>query len=71
MKSPPDSYAAIVGDSKMLAVLSRSGEIVRLFWPHADHGQHIESFEVGVKLSGRKRTGRKRTLWLDDSGWIH
>jgi glucoamylase len=66
MKSPPDSYAAIVGDSKMLAVLSRSGEIVRLFWPHVDYGQHVEKFKIGVKPSSRKRT-----LWLDDSGWIH
>jgi len=66
MKSSPGSYAAIVGDSKMLAVLSPSGEIVRLFWPHVDYGQHIERFQIGLRPAGRRRT-----LWLADAGWTH
>lgn len=58
---------AIVGNSRMLGCLTKSGELVRLFWPNIDFSQHIETFHSGIltPLSARK------TSWLHDSCWRH
>src|SRR5262249_13742612 len=66
MKSPPGEYSAIIGDSKLLCVLRRSGEIRRLFWPHIDYGQHIEEFRIGLEVQGQREV-----LWMADRAWTH
>src|SRR5262249_51599968 len=65
MKSPPDDYSAIIGDSKLLCVLTSSGEIRRLFWPHIDYGQHVELFKIGLQIQGQREI-----LWLGGPGWL-
>src|SRR5215469_15088025 len=66
MKSPPNEYSAIIGDSKLLCVLARTGEIRRLFWPFIDYGQHVEVFKIGLQIQGQREI-----LWLGDRGWTH
>lgn len=63
MKSSPSVYSAITGDSKLLAVLTSSGELARLFWPHVDYGQHVEQHRVGISMAGENPT------WLDEPDW--
>src|SRR5262249_11444826 len=65
MRSPPSEYSAIIGDSKLLCVLARTGEIHRLFWPHIDYGQHVEQFKIGLQVQGQREI-----LWLGDPGWL-
>ncbi len=52
----------------MLACIDRRGELQRLFWPHIDYPQHIESFKMGIFTPGLKYS----THWLhdnDDNDW--
>jgi oligosaccharide amylase len=58
---------AIIGNSRMLACLTKSGELVRLFWPHIDHPQHVERFDMGVFFTDQKNS----TSWLRDENWQH
>ncbi|PWW06176.1 oligosaccharide amylase [Paenibacillus cellulosilyticus] len=57
---------AIVGNSKMLAALGRTGTIYRLWWPHIDFPQHADAVRSGIRFEGQ-------TEWLDDSdsNWSH
>ncbi|HKV42907.1 MAG TPA: hypothetical protein VJX67_27165, partial [Blastocatellia bacterium] len=66
MKSPLTIYSGITGDSKMLAAFSESGQLVRLFWPHIDYGQHMEEFRAALILAPPESPG-----WLDRPGWSH
>src|SRR5579862_5383695 len=66
MLNSPDDYHSITGDSKLLAIFSRSGELVRLFWPNVDFGQHVESFQVGITTSKGATPS-----WLGESTWEH
>ena len=66
MKNPPKDYAAIIGNSANLCVLSRAGLPIRLFWPNLDYGQHLDRYEAGLII-----VGREKPLWLDDPGWTH
>lgn len=58
---------AIVGNSHMLACLSGSGELVRLFWPNIDYPQHTEKFAAGIFDTAQKHS----TLWLHEHYWQH
>src|SRR5919202_3020665 len=51
--------AALIGNGSLLATLSASGELLRLWWPHPDRGQHLGSLRLGLDLDGAVR-------WLDD-----
>lgn len=57
---------AIIGNSRMLASLSRDGRVHRLWWPHIDHPQHVDILRSGLLVDGR-------VTWLDDAsdGWQH
>ena len=51
--------AALIGNGSLLATLSASGELLRLWWPHPDRGQHLGDLRLGVELDGEIR-------WLDE-----
>jgi len=57
---------AIIGNSRMLASLSKDGRVHRLWWPHIDYPQHVDILRGGLMLDGR-------VTWLDDAseGWQH
>ncbi len=60
--------AAIIGNSKMLAALRNNGELIRLFWPAIDYGQHLGRFWPGIKLGGREDVS-SLTKWFHTSIW--
>lgn len=59
---------ALVGNSKTLACITRTGKLVRLFWPHIDYFQSINIFSCGIYL---KNSDRHTVSWLHDRDWIH
>ena len=56
--------AAVLGNGSLLATVSTTGEIERLFWPHVDRGQHLGELRLGVHAHGR-------AIWLDDVALEH
>lgn len=54
---------AVLGNGRLLATLTRDGEIQRLFWPHVDGPQHIARLMGGVSVDGGP------VLWPDHSRW--
>jgi glucoamylase len=53
-----DVPAALIGNGSLLATLSARGELLRLWWPHPDRGQHLGDLRLGLELDGEIR-------WLD------
>jgi glucoamylase len=51
--------SALIGNGSLLATLSARGELLRLWWPHPDRGQHLGELRVGLELGGEIR-------WLDE-----
>lgn len=58
---------AVIGNSRILGCIDRNGELVRLFWPHIDYPQHIESFQMGIYFPGNSYS----TKWLQHGEWQH
>lgn len=58
---------AIIGNSSMLACLTRNGELTRLFWPHIDYPQHFEKMATGIFYTGQKNS----TSWFYEDNWRH
>ena len=58
---------AVIGNSKMLACLTGSGELVRLFWPHIDYPQHVERMAAGIFYISQKNS----TSWFNEHDWKH
>lgn len=56
---------AIIGNSRMLACLSKKGELERLFWPNIDYPQHVERIVVGIFDTRHKDS----TSWFDGHNW--
>ena len=42
---------AIIGNKDMLVSLSKTGELLRLYYPMRDNKQYIDFFETGVKIN--------------------
>ena len=42
---------AIVGNSRMTVSLSKTGEILRLFYPSVDYMQFFEEYNVGIRVN--------------------
>lgn len=61
---------AVVGNSSLLASLSRGGRLLRLWWPNIGFPQHLREWRAGLFIEGG---GYDRTVWLDDenAGWHH
>ncbi|MFD1954957.1 glycoside hydrolase family 15 protein [Paenibacillus thailandensis] len=62
---------AVIGNSRMLATLGRTGRLYRLWWPHIDLPQHVDAIRTGIRLDEPKRHGS--VSWFDDPdcGWSH
>jgi len=59
---------AIIGNSSILASLGANGRLYRLWWPHIDTPQHVDSVRVGIELDDKGTV-----TWFDDEkeGWKH
>ena len=55
-----DLPAALIGNGSLLATLSARGELLRLWWPHPDRGQHLGELRLGLEREGE-------VLWLDEA----
>jgi glucoamylase len=51
--------AALIGNGSLLATISARGELLGLWWPHPDRGQHLGELRMGIELEGEVR-------WLDE-----
>jgi glucoamylase len=51
--------SALIGNGSLLATISARGELLRLWWPHPDRGQHLGELRMGLELDGAVR-------WLDE-----
>jgi len=51
---------AIIGNSKVLASFSKTGELLRFFYPNIDFMQHIDEFNVGFV------SDKSCTVWLHE-----
>lgn len=57
---------AVIGNSRMLATLGRTGKMYRLWWPNIDTPQHVDAMRVGIQ--------KDHTInWFDEAtnGWSH
>ncbi|MDA8236228.1 MAG: glycoside hydrolase family 15 protein [Clostridia bacterium] len=63
----PHLVSAVIGNSKMLATMDKSGQLHRLWWPNIDYPQHINQFWTGVYVEGKTH----ETMWLHGDGWQH
>ena len=59
----------VIGNSRMLATIGRTGRLYRLWWPHIDFPQHVDEIRCGLFMPG----GSGRTAWFDSAaeGWEH
>jgi GH15 family glucan-1,4-alpha-glucosidase len=51
--------AGLIGNGSLLATIGARGELLRLWWPHPDRGQHLGELRIGLELDGEVR-------WLDE-----
>ncbi|MBD2871288.1 glycoside hydrolase family 15 protein [Paenibacillus arenilitoris] len=58
---------AIIGNSKFLASLGRTGRMYRLWWPNIDFPQHVDAVRTGLQREGGS------VAWFDEEGggWTH
>lgn len=58
---------AIIGNSKFLASLGRTGKMYRLWWPNIDLPQHVDAVRTGIQW------GQSAVSWFDEEaeGWTH
>ncbi|MCL4425676.1 MAG: hypothetical protein M1299_05875 [Firmicutes bacterium] len=61
----PGPVAGVVGNSKLLATISSTGEILRIFWPRPDAGQHVRHLRQGLYLE----EVQLQPFWLDREPW--
>ncbi|OAT83588.1 glycoside hydrolase family 15 protein [Desulfotomaculum copahuensis] len=59
----PEMPGGITGNGRMLAGIKENGQLIRLFWPQIDAGQHLGSFYTGL------RPGQGETIWLHLGHW--
>ena len=46
---------AIIGNKKVLASISKTGELLRLYYPQRDNKQYIDFFETGIKINDTEK----------------
>lgn len=66
MRKKPYLIDGIIGNSKMLASLTKDGQLQRLFWPHIDFSQHMNRFYTGIYVEGENET-----LFMHEDEWNH
>jgi glucoamylase len=62
MNHKPYLIDSVIGNGRVLACLTRTGELVRAFWPTIDYAQHVHKTEAAVRLV---RDGEIRYLSSD------
>jgi glucoamylase len=70
LEKKPYLVDAIIGNSRMLASMSKTGQIYRLWWPHIDFPQHADEIRSGLFI---KNSDQNATIWFDSthSGYQH
>ncbi|WP_409270237.1 glycoside hydrolase family 15 protein [Neobacillus sp. SCS-31] len=69
MRKKPYLTDAIIGNSKMLATLTKDGQLQRLFWPNIDYPQHANRFYTGIYIDDEGGGGT--TSFIHEDGWEH
>ncbi|WP_052035966.1 glycoside hydrolase family 15 protein [Tumebacillus flagellatus] len=52
IQSKPYLIDSVIGNGRILACLTASGELVRAFWPTIDYAQHINKTQAALRLNG-------------------
>ncbi|WP_053366726.1 glycoside hydrolase family 15 protein [Bacillus sp. FJAT-27245] len=69
MRKKPYLTDAIIGNSKMLATLTKDGQLQRLYWPNIDFPQHANRFYTGIHIDDGEDGGT--TSFIHEDGWEH
>lgn len=57
---------AIIGNSRFLASLGRTGKMYRMWWPNIDMPQHVDAIRTGIQFENSALS------WFDEAGeWSH
>ena len=66
-ENKPYLVDAVIGNSRLLATLGKTGRLYRLWWPHIDTPQHVDAMRVGIKEANQP------VEWIDvpDQDWEH
>ncbi|MFD0615898.1 glycoside hydrolase family 15 protein [Paenibacillus sp. GCM10027629] len=69
LERKPYLVDSVIGNSKFLASLTRTGRLVRLWWPNVGFPQHVDMIRTGIRMEGAQ------TSWFDSAeqehGWQH
>ncbi len=58
MEGIKDPAAAVIGNGSLLATISARGELLHLWWPHPDRGEHLGELRFALELEDELH-------WLD------
>ncbi|CAM3665369.1 glycoside hydrolase family 15 protein [Cohnella lubricantis] len=69
LEKKPYLVDAVIGNSRFLASLLKTGRLVRFWWPNVDLPQHADTIRSGIRMAG----AGERTRWFDseEGGWTH
>lgn len=69
LEKKPYLVDAVIGNSRFLASLLKTGRLVRFWWPNVDLPQHADTIRSGIRMEGEG----ERTRWFDGEGegWSH
>lgn len=69
LEKKPYLVDAVIGNSRFLASLLKTGRLVRFWWPNVDLPQHADTIRSGIRMAGEGQ----RTRWFDSDGegWTH
>lgn len=68
LDNKPYLIDAVIGNSRFLGSVLRTGRLVRFWWPHVDMPQHADAIRGGIRMADADRTS-----WFDgtEDGWNH
>ncbi|PWK13364.1 glycoside hydrolase family 15 protein [Tumebacillus permanentifrigoris] len=52
IQQKPYLIDSVIGNGRILACLTQTGELVRAFWPTIDYAQHINKTEAALRVNG-------------------
>ncbi|MFC4768364.1 glycoside hydrolase family 15 protein [Effusibacillus consociatus] len=56
---------SIIGNGRILASLTKNGELVRAFWPTIDYAQHVNQTLAGIRVNGGP------IIWISGVDFTH
>lgn len=67
-ENKPYLVDAVIGNSKILASLGKTGRLYRLWWPHIDTPQHVDTMRIGLQFNNDTTVD-----WIDaaEGDWEH